>query len=319
MLWITVGVVAGAVMAVVVVGAWLRRRRARHKRGPVSIAIFRTRPRGFTEADIRGAVRRALGVEADVKTLPFDANTKGLAIVTESLPPLAVIDSARGYLDPGEVETVAAGCEDPRLREAIRTHAAWVSIDAMGIDRLRPREDRVLIYQRLLGKIAAELLDDDSLVLYAPAEGRFGRVEADTGARLAAGEFAQVFGDDSLNAPIIQVEDDDKAINAAIATAQRRLPEFLEAVERLGDKAEALVKVRFVDDEGEGEHMWAKVLSVRAGVVTAEVVNRPGNPKLPGEGAVVTIDNAAVSDWAYLDAKGKPQGMFVERVLRERM
>ncbi len=312
--WILIGLVSGvvALFVLLLVARAVRRRNS----GPVSIVLMRSSPRRLTETDVRGAVRRATGVEPKLHQIPVDTTTNGYAVMADELPTIFIVDSARTYMDPDEVERSAMGCEDPRARDAIRAHKAWVSVDAKGASGKLTRDERYKAYDMLLGKVAAQLLDDQCLLVYAPAEGRFGPCTQETESMLSGGRVGELLGDDALNTPIVQVGCDDAKIEAAIKKARERLPEFVAAFERRGAASEAIVKARFAAGD-EAEHMWAKVLAVNGGSFEAQILNRPAHPGLPKEGQRVVIKPDEVSDWAYLDENGKGQGMFVERVLRK--
>lgn len=315
-LWISLGVAAVLVVAIV---AFLivRARRSRNE-GPVSIVLFRREPASMTESDVRGAVRRAIGITANIEVINLDPTTRGFLMAADGLPPIAVIASTRTYIDPADAPRAAEGSEDPRLREAILGHKAWVSVDAMNLDTIPPEEMRHAIYDRFLARIAAEFVDDQTLVLYAPAEGRFAAATPDLAERLAKGPTAEILGDDQINTPIIGIEDDDKAINAAIQTARKRLPELILAFESRGQASEAIVKAGFPHKDGGQEHLWGKITGIEDGAIVAVIMNEPAYPGVPKKGERVSIRPDDVSDWAYFDETGEGQGMFVERLLHKR-
>lgn len=312
MLWIVIGLV---VIIVIAVAFFIIRSRSRNNDGPVSLVFYRTSYRNLTEADVRGAARRALGFQGELETIPFDEHTKGVLLISENTPPIAVITSNRPYIDAEHIDAAAASCEDPKLRDTLRSHKAWLSIDAMGIKKIPSKPIRVKMYNELLGKLAAEFLDDATLMIYAPAENLFGEVNSETSSKLSGGQIAEIFDDDELNAPIIHVENSDEAINTAIATAQKRLPEFIAVIESGRADAQPIVKSRFSDAEGNGEHMWSQVSHMSPTGIVASVMNRAANPALPKKGDTVTIKLEHVSDWIYVDEKGKRRGGFVEKVL----
>ncbi|MBL8765329.1 MAG: DUF2314 domain-containing protein [Phycisphaerae bacterium] len=304
-----------AIGLLVIVTLWMKRRRAKDT-GPISIVVLRRTPRGLTEADVRGAIRRALDVEAQLAPLDMpDGRTRGFIATADGLPPIAVIDSARTYCEPDERENEARGFEDERARDAYLAHAAWVSVDALGIDTLPPRDIRDKIYDQFLGKVAAQLIDDDSVLLYLACENRVGLITPETADLLAGQNVAAVFGDDSLQQPLIHVAPDDRAINAAMQMARDRLPELVQAWTTLGATSTALVKGAFTAADGETEYMWVKVTAATPAAITGTVANRPAHKDLPPEGAVVELPPERIADWMYIDKKQQPQGGFVERLL----
>lgn len=312
--WIAIAV--GVLVALLIVFLWLRSRSA--SGGPVSVVIMRRTPRNLTDADVRGAVRRALKAEAKIERIPLpDGLTSGYAVFSDSLPPFVVIDSTRMYFDEELLEPTARRIEDAAARDALRAHKAWISVDAHGLDRPPPKEDRYKIYDRLLGKVASELMDEDATLLYLPAENRIALPKPDSAEKLASGAVAEVFADDSVNQPIIQIEASDAKINAAIKEAKERLPELIGAFERLGAKSHALIKGRFTSGD-QVEYLWLEVVSLGAGAVKGKVVNQPYAEGLPAKDSVVDVKLDDIVDWMYLDEKEEAQGMFVERILRSK-
>ena len=304
-------------VAVAMVFFWWRRRRARGF-GPLSIVMLRTKPRRFTDADIRSAYRRAFSREPELNRLQPDETTDAILLTGESAPPLAVIDSRRLYMEPEELEQVVAACEHPDARTGIQGHKAWVSVDAMGVDPSRiSASERQMVYT-LLGKLAAELIDDDCTLLYQPAEQRVGRPVPNAADLLRQGRAADLFSDDDLQAPIIHAEAGDEQINAAMAKAKQRLPEFISAWESRGGATEGMVKGRFQGDAGEVEYIWVKVTAMTDHGFRGTIENPPLDPSIPKKGSSVEVKLDDVVDWAYLDEKKRGQGLFVDRLLMKR-
>lgn len=296
----------------------LMRRRGRNN-GPISIVMLRSTPRRFSESDVRGAYRRSLGKEPELQTIPMpDGLTNGYLLMSDELPPLAVIDSTRGYLEPDEAREVANRLEHPTARSAMVDHKAWVSVDAMGVKPSQIKgEDRAMVYT-LLGKIAAELYDDGCLLLYLPADSRVAQPGPTVEQQLRDGRVAELFGDDSLQAPMFQVEKEDAQINAAIAEARRRLPEFILAFEERGERTKAMFKAAFPTKGADNEYIWLKLQRVDDNALTGTIENPPIDPSIPPKGSSVTVPIDRLADWAYLDNKEEPVGLFVDRILIKR-
>lgn len=294
---------------------WLFLRRRASRGGPVSLVLLRSSARKLSEADVRGAVRRALGVEAKIDRLEFKGLASGFVATCERFPPFVVISSRAPYSDRASAERMAESCEDAVLRGAIRGASAWVSVDAHELPSSCSVQDRLRMYGEILGKVAAELIDGGCLALYAPAERRFARVSIETERLLREGRTEELLGDDDFNAPVFKLENNDQRINAAIKKAQDRFDELLSAFRLRGEKSRAMVKVRFETGPDAAEHLWTLVKSTGDGRTTGEVVNQPHAKKLPGKGELVTFTRDRVSDWAYIDEAGNPQGLFVERLL----
>lgn len=314
-LWIAIGVVAVLALGVGIFFVW---RRSRDKsEGPVSIVLFRRTPATITESDVRSAIRRSLGIDGQILAIPIPGRPgMGFACVSEQLPTFAVIIAGEPYFPTEDIEPTAAQFEDPRARAAMREHTAWLSVDAMGMDEIPEPDVRRQIYDRVLGRVAAQFADDQTMMFYFPAERRAGPADDASVRLLAQGNASHVFNDPEFNAPIINVSRDDQAINHAMQEANRRLPELVMAFDRRGDACEALFKARFTSSEGDVEYMWLKLTAVESAHLTGEVVNNPSHPEFPVIGSIARIHTDQVVDWAYIDEHEQPHGMFVERLLR---
>lgn len=307
---------AGIAVFVALFFAIWRRLKSGSDEGPVSIAILRGSHRGLTEVDVRGAVRRALKVEARIEPLPMpDGRSKSFGVLTKEFPPLDVIDAATLYATPQQMQKHGRWFEDPRAQRAFGDHNSWLSVDAMGIDKVPPKEIRAKMYELILGKVAAELLDDDSLLLYLPAEGKLGLPGPGVAEKLANGKVGEVFGDDALQEVVFHTKADDAAMKAAMAKARAAFPALIEAWNRQGESSVAMVKGAFPTADGRNEFMWIKVTGAADGKVTGELLNRPIDPSLPMQGSLVTLGQEQVADIAYTDENKQLHGMFVERLL----
>lgn len=294
------------VTGLVVVWVILRRRSA--GKPLIAIAMLRETPRAVSEADVRQAVRLALGIEAQIMPVPIDGDAKAFGVLGDG-PPLGIIVASRPYMeDPAEA---SQGAEDPRAREALLRHRAWIAVDLMGPCS---KADRPIAYA-VLGKVAAELLDAGCTLLYLPETSRLALPGPDAERLLRAGKIGELFSDDDLNQPIIRTDNDDAAINAAIKEAQRRWPEFVRAFQRLGTNATPMIKVRFPLLGDSNEYIWVRATAITSQTVTGIIENRPADPSIPKKGESVTVSHDRVVDWAYSE-DGKPVGLFVERVLR---
>ena len=121
---------------------------------------------------------------------------------------------------------------------------------------------------------------------------------------------------------VLRTQGDDEEIRAAIAEAQRRLPEFRRVVEedshRILPVYPAFVKV-CVDSEAAGafEHVWLEGVFFDGTEVGGQVVTPVGgDPQLKG-GAKVVASATQISDWMYYEGEVL-RGAFVERILMRR-
>lgn len=319
-MYIAIAIAAALVLTLAVL-LFLRRRRQRRDSAPISIVMLRNSPRNFSEADIRATFQRVNNRELQIQKISPHPSTDAYLVMAEGLPPLAVLDSRRQYAPPEDLALTSLHSEHPVLRDALLNHTAWVSIDVMGVNSASvSRQDRAVIYG-VLGRIAAELVDDRCMLLYLPAEERVAEPGPEAERRLREGKIAELFGDHELHAQMFLTTKEDEAINAAIKEAQTRLPEFCAAFERLGAACEGLFKARFRiggEDSGSNEYIWCKAESLAAAGFTGVVLNHAVDPNVPGKDTIVTVKLDDIVDWMYIDESKKAHGMFVERVLMSR-
>ncbi len=116
---------------------------------------------------------------------------------------------------------------------------------------------------------------------------------------------------------------DDPEINAAIAEAQRRLPEFRGALDvdarRLIPQIEgSLVKARFESMiTHKIEHMWIEDAGFEGDLIVGTLASEPEAIPEHSKGDWVAISPDAVSDWAYRE-QGRTYGGFTIRVMQGR-
>ncbi|HOX06526.1 MAG TPA: DUF2314 domain-containing protein [Planctomycetota bacterium] len=122
---------------------------------------------------------------------------------------------------------------------------------------------------------------------------------------------------------ILHTTGDDEEIVAAIAEAQRRLPEFRRIVEDnnrhvVPPYGVPMVKICLQDSASEVvEHIWLEGVSFEGSEVVGLVVTEP--PHRPGirKGAECRSASSGITDWMYFEGE-KMQGGFVERILMKR-
>ena len=311
-MWYAVGAVGLLVVVGIVV--WFFRRSGRDA-GMVSIVILRRSPRRLTEADVRGAYRRAFGKEPKVDSAAPHTDVRCMVLLAEGSPPIAVLDSTVGYMSKEEAEDTAARCEHPDVRRALVSHTAWVSIDAAGLSARGIAKESLAKVHALLGKLAAEFIDDDSLLLFRPYDNRVGRADGGAAELLASGQCDAAFQDDDMHTPVSRVSGDDKAVNAAMAEAVSRIPEFLSNWRAASAKGPTLVKGRFRGDDGSNEYIWCSVVDETDAGFRAKIENNPIAPNIAPKGTVVEIKLDDIVDWVYVNEKNEPVGLFVDRAL----
>ncbi len=304
-------VFAALMGSLLIIGILLMRRRAAARSSElVSIVLLRQSPRVLSESDVRGMLRRADAPACDLMPLPPIApEVSGYIVMHDQSPMLYFMCAARPYCDDPQAESLKF--EDPRGRAAYAAHKSWVSIDAVGGMPPKNIRDKVLT---LMARIAAELMDHETTLVYATWLDRVALPGAEAETALKSDHPLSIFqSDDELNSPIIQTQKSDESIKRAMAEAQRNYPTLLAAWERAGKESNAIVKGKF-EHEGQAEFMWVAVESVSDTSITGELGNEPAH--IPGlkKGQQVTIPHEDVADWACA-IDGKMQGMYVEKIL----
>ncbi|MCL5998612.1 MAG: hypothetical protein M1546_21525 [Chloroflexi bacterium] len=138
-------------------------------RPPVSLVLLMLKPRFLDAAMLARLASKTLGVEisaTDVEKRAAFVSGKAPCFVLSALGRMFLINNfPLPYFE--QPDEVMANIHESRLREAVRNHRAWLSVDAFGKVDERELDD---VY-RALGKLAAALAMSDCLALYAPATG----------------------------------------------------------------------------------------------------------------------------------------------------
>jgi len=115
---------------------------------------------------------------------------------------------------------------------------------------------------------------------------------------------------------VINVDDEDEAMNAAIETAKETFPQFERNWKR-NDIEGFSIKLAMKTDDGDLEHIWFTPIEIGAEQLTATCANDPENVTGLQHGDVRAVDRSAVSDWMIME-NGKCYGGYTIRVLSER-
>ena len=122
---------------------------------------------------------------------------------------------------------------------------------------------------------------------------------------------------------ILTTGGNDEEINAAIAEAQRRLPEFRRVVEEDSQRIlpvypGALVKICIDSPATEAfQHVWLQGVFFEGTDVGGQVATPVvGDPQLK-EDARVQVPATTITDWVYYEGDVL-RGAFVERILMRR-
>ena len=118
--------------------------------------------------------------------------------------------------------------------------------------------------------------------------------------------------------PVINVEDDDPKMLAAINKARATTPEFIAALKNPKPGQSGFgVKIP-VKDGTQVEHMWMSPVRIVDGQFSGAINNEPLNVKTVKLGDEVKIAPNEISDWMYVEG-GKLIGGYTIRMIRDNM
>lgn len=119
------------------------------------------------------------------------------------------------------------------------------------------------------------------------------------------------------NDVIYGVDSNDLEMTAAAAKAQETLNEFRQIFKKARDTKDFAIKVKIIRGKYV-EYMWANQLKLTDNGFEGVINNTPSRPEFPKLGDAITVKNAEIFDWMYVDNK-KPVGAFSVRILQERL
>ncbi|MGE5191742.1 MAG: DUF2314 domain-containing protein [Deltaproteobacteria bacterium] len=303
MLWVAVGV--GVALAGGIVYWWIRRRRRSRL---ISFVALLREPLAFDPAVLARVAGKVWNADlGDGTSEGPDGFVIGVEITS------SIMHEGRMYLvntfpkpyveDP---EKVAEGIADKRIRGLFREHRAWFSCDALGVDGTTSEEEVGEWYRRL-GKLFAELLDENGLLIFLPDTDRAYPINEDTEAALRSEDPVGAL-QETLTVPIIEVADDDPLMQAAVKKARQDWPAFVAAYEA-GDGENFSVKAP-VTHADNTEFIWISVTSLEGGRVYGKLGNDPGDLGPLKLGSKVSVPVAELNDWCYIDREGTMAGGF---------
>jgi len=216
----------------------------------------------------------------------------------------------RTYVD--DPEKVAQGIADTRIRGLFAEHKAWFSCDAMGIRGATPEEEVRQWYCRL-GKLFAELFDENCLLILVPDTDRAYPINEDTEAALRSDDPLRSL-QETLTVPLIEVSDDDPLMQQAVAKARQDWPKFVAAYEESAGENFSIKAP--VTHSGNTEFIWITVTSIEGERVYGTLGNDPADLGPLKLGSKVSVPVAELNDWGYIDAEGKLAGGFTVEALQ---
>lgn len=213
---------------------------------------------------------------------------------------------------PDDVEEWAEGVADRRVREAVEAHRAWLSVD---LAYWRDGEhDTNRIYD-VIGKAAAALAGPDVLAIVCPKLMRANEFDPLLLPQVSGGDPLAIFEGPTF-APMLHSRPDDEQMEAAVAEARRRWPEFVSQFERRdpGSDQPFIIKAPFGNGDDE-EFMWVIVSALEGDLIHGTLANSPHRLTDHYEGQNVTVNLARLIDWLCIDDAEEPVGGWTQKVL----
>jgi uncharacterized protein YegJ (DUF2314 family) len=236
--------------------------------------------------------------------------------------PLFLVNSPQGVFAINNFSTryfaadtaeVADATVEMRLRKAILEHQAWLSVDLMQV--ADPNVKPEALYPQI-ARLMAELAGPDCLALFQPATGRINVYEPDLEAKLRGPnpleEFAQ-----PQHVPVISVADDDPRMNAAVAEARRRWPEFVAAFKQRRPDQQFTVKAP-ITAGGHTEFIWVEVDGLGGDCIFGKLGNDPVDLGGLKCGDAVEAPVSDLNDWCYTNGDERV-GMFTWPIFEQIM
>ncbi len=294
MMWLIVGV-AAAVALCAGLGYWWWRRKARSRL--ISFVGLLREPVSWDTAVLARVASRAwqadLGDGSSEGEDGFVASS-GISHFVTCRGRLVMINC---FPSPycQDVQEEAERIADLRIRSLFRQHTAWFSCDAMHMSRRLTSADKLEWY-RMLGRLFAELLDENCLLLHVPETGYTLPINEDTEQALRAADPLAALVETATR-PVIEVDSEDPLLKQAVAEARARWSEFVSAYE--AGAGESFSVKAPVTAGGNTEFIWICVTAIEGDRIYGTLGNEPanlGNLKL---GSKVWVAVSDLADWMY--------------------
>lgn len=289
-------------------------------RSMTSLVLLLREPRYLDLAILAHAASQAWDVEMlageqDDDAESFVVGDSPMFVVKHVDRVYVVHNHAQPYFD--EPQEVAEQMNELRRRKAILEHQCWMSVDAMLVDEDADDADRREAYAQI-GRLVAVLAADDTLAVFSPASGQIVPYDAELDQVLRSGDPREVFESPS-NPPVLEIAPDDPRMQAAVAEARERWPEFVSAFENRKEDERFSVKAPFRDDKAL-EFMWVDVTAIEGDLVLGTLGNEPVNVTGLVLGGRVRVSISELNDWIVVRDERLHGGFTVkalERIQRE--
>lgn len=259
-----------------------------------SLVLLTAQAPSLSPEDVDAAVVRAIPTAARLPDFPSEPpgfsrgyDAEGTLLVVNVVPEPYFQDAAQ----------TARSVEEPEMRKALESHRGWISVDVLQAAPELTEEER---YQRI-GRVAAEFAGGAAL-LVEPASGQVIAVSPEVATALR--------GPDPLGA----FEGPDAALEAAMAEARERWPEFEKAFGSRKPGQDFAVQAGFVEKD-RIEHMWVDVEAIEGESIRGRLATKPTHVKGLQQGQSLVVKLGQVEDWIVV-ADGKTvAGDFIRKAM----
>ena len=187
-MWYAAGVL---VFIALTIAAWIWQKRQRKAPRIVSFVVLLHEPKYIDEQVLAAAANRAWGAELSIGE-GGEESEDGFVVASDPMNMIMYLKEmhlVNNFKSPyvENPEKLAETIADQRLSQMIAQHKAWFSCDALGVDHTTSQEEVATWYQRL-GKLTAELLDENCIGIYLPEHSRIFIVKDQTEEEQLIGE-----------------------------------------------------------------------------------------------------------------------------------
>jgi uncharacterized protein YegJ (DUF2314 family) len=116
---------------------------------------------------------------------------------------------------------------------------------------------------------------------------------------------------------IVDVGENDRTVNSAIAQARRTLPRFERAFRERSAETYS-VKVAIPDERGGEEYIWMQIDRIEGGIFHGRIANHPRSLPSLSFGSNYSARKTQISDWTFTRG-GLAYGNYTTRMLLDRM
>jgi uncharacterized protein YegJ (DUF2314 family) len=299
--------IAGIGVCCCAAGAWIarwRKRRASQEQPLVSLVLLEAESR-FVDSHILACIidsawgtSLAVGDESSDEFITGEA--PAFVVRTREADFLINVFDQPYWQDTQEVLPFVS---DIRTQRALAEHNAWLSVDLL---QTRENVPASRAYEQI-ARLVAELSRPASRALLDPASGAVRVFDAELHGLLARAETSELFSS-GRGAAVLEVAEDDPLMEAAVAEARRRWPEFTAAFSRRHPEHHFSIKAP-ITRGGRTEHIWIEVSAIHGDEVRGKLGNDPvdlGDLKL---GDPLTVPVSQIEDWLYV-LTDRPIGGF---------